>query len=239
MWSYRLNKIKSNHLNKSIANSESRAEKQRDQTLRDSGSAKLNPRYLFHKMAQWQHLIELFVASNLLAMLLALAEAQSWSALTTPRLLQYIFFINWVLLAFVAFMELLQKKAPSLSFEKLLYVGFILLQLIIVLTTLTLNAVMYFGQNFTLQQLTLPILCDGAILHLSYGVLIGTFCFRYLYLREQWLRQQNSELNARIQAMQARIHPHFLFNSLNNLSSMKNIHFFSIFLNVGLLGFKQ
>ena len=24
-----------------------------------------------------------------------------------------------------------------------------------------------------------------------------------------------------------------------NLSSMKNIHFFSIFLNVGLLGFKQ
>ena len=25
----------------------------------------------------------------------------------------------------------------------------------------------------------------------------------------------------------------------NNLSSMKNIHFFSIFLNVGLLGFKQ
>lgn len=223
MWSYRLNKIKSNHLNKSIANSESRAEKQRDQTLRDSRSTKLNPRYLFHKIAQWQHLIELFVASNLLAMLLALAEAQSWSALTTPRLLQYIFFINWVLLAFVAFMELLQKKAPSLSFEKLLYVGFILLQLIIVLTTLTLNAVMYFGQNFTLQQLTLPILCDGAILHLSYGVLIGTFCFRYLYLREQWLRQQNSELNARIQAMQARIHPHFLFNSLNSVISLITI----------------
>ena len=72
MWSYRLNKIKSNHLNKSIANSESRAEKQRDQTLRDSGSAKLNPRYLFHKMAQWQHLIELFIAST------GIAKQQDW-----------------------------------------------------------------------------------------------------------------------------------------------------------------
>ncbi len=61
------------------------------------------------------------------------------------------------------------------------------------------------------------------VLHLSYGVLIGAFCFRYLYMREQWARQQNSELNARIQAMQARIHPHFLFNSLNTVISLISI----------------
>ncbi len=58
------------------------------------------------------------------------------------------------------------------------------------------------------------------VLNLSYGVLLGAFCFRYLYLREQWGRQQHSELNSRIQAMQARIHPHFLFNSLNNVISL-------------------
>jgi two-component system sensor histidine kinase AlgZ len=39
-------------------------------------------------------------------------------------------------------------------------------------------------------------------------------------MREQWLSQQYSELNARIQAMQARIHPHFLFNSLNSVVSL-------------------
>ena len=38
---------------------------------------------------------------------------------------------------------------------------------------------------------------------------IGWFCLRYMYMRDQWLKQQYSELNARIQAMQARIHPHF------------------------------
>ena len=61
---------------------------------------------------------------------------------------------------------------------------------------------------------------QNQILHLSYGVLLGAFCFRYLYLREQWGRQQHSELNSRIQAMQARIHPHFLFNSLNSVISL-------------------
>ena len=39
--------------------------------------------------------------------------------------------------------------------------------------------------------------------------IIRAFCLRYLYVREQWLHQQYAELNARIQAMQARIHPHF------------------------------
>lgn len=34
------------------------------------------------------------------------------------------------------------------------------------------------------------------------------------------MHQQYAELNARIQAMQARIHPHFLFNSLNNVVSL-------------------
>ena len=35
------------------------------------------------------------------------------------------------------------------------------------------------------------------------------------------------------------MNPFSTAKSLVNLSSMKNIHFFSIFLNVGLLGFKQ
>ena len=76
------------------------------------------------------------------------------------------------------------------------------------LTTVNLNILIHFGQNFNFQDLNLAIVLDQAGLHLSLGILLGTFCFRYLYLREQW-EQQHSELNARIQAMQARIQPHF------------------------------
>ena len=97
--------------------------------------------------------------------------------------------------------------------------GFLLLQLIVLGTTLVLNILMYFGQSFSFAGLSWETVFSRAGMNLSFGMLLGAFCFRYLYLREQWSRQQNSELNARIQAMQARIHPHFLFNSLNTLIS--------------------
>ena len=222
MWSCRLNKIKSIRTKKSITNSGSLAEGQDDQTFADTQGNKTYA-YFFTKIGRWQHLIELFIASNILAMILALAEAQSWTALSVERLLQYMLFINWVLLAFVALVELFQKKIQPLNFGQALVVGFILLQMIGVLTTVVLNSLIYFGQNFQIHGLSRDVLLDGVMLHLSYGVLIGTFCFRYLYLREQWARQQNSELHARIQAMQARIHPHFLFNSLNTVISLITI----------------
>ncbi|WP_313033911.1 sensor histidine kinase [Acinetobacter sp.] len=223
MWSYRLNKIKSSNLNKSIANSESLAEKQVDPTSTYTDGRKNNDAYFFTKMGHWQYLIELFIASNILAVILALAEAQSWTALHVDRLLQYILFIDWVLLAFVALMERLQKKIQHFSFGQTLVAGFVLVQVIVLITTVVLNGFIFFGQNFQFQHLTLQVLFDGVGLNLSFGVLIGSFCFRYLYMREQWVRQQNSELNARIQAMQARIHPHFLFNSLNTVISLISI----------------
>jgi two-component system sensor histidine kinase AlgZ len=43
---------------------------------------------------------------------------------------------------------------------------------------------------------------------------------RYFYLQSQWRRQQQAELRARIEALQARIRPHFLFNSLNSIASL-------------------
>ncbi len=101
--------------------------------------------------------------------------------------------------------------------------GFLLLQAIVLVTTISLNVLTYFGSNLNFQGLSLAIALDQVGLHLSFGILLGMFCFRYLYLREQWAQQQHSELNARIQAMQARIHPHFLFNSLNSVISLISI----------------
>ncbi len=44
--------------------------------------------------------------------------------------------------------------------------------------------------------------------------------FRYLYLQQLLKLQQQSELSARLQALQSRIRPHFLFNSLNSIASL-------------------
>jgi len=219
MWSCRLNKIKSGRTRMSITNSRQLAEVQDAQSL-TSSMAKPNISYLFSKIVQWPHLLELFVGGNFLAMLLALAEAQSWSNLVFEHVLGYMLYINWVLLSFAALMQYGQKKLQNLGLGMTLLSGFFLLQIIVLVTTLSLNILIFFGANFSFNGLTSAILWNDVALHLGYGLLLGSFCFRYLYLREQWFRQQNSELNARVQAMQARIHPHFLFNSLNNVISL-------------------
>ena len=222
MWSCRLSQIKSSRFKPSITNSAPVAEVQQYQSG-GKHSATLQHSYFFSKMGNWQYLIELFIASNVLALLLALAEAQSWANLQVTHVVQYILYINWILLAFAAFIDLFQRKIQPLNAIQSSVLGFFLLQVIVLLTTLILNLVGYWGAHFSLQNFSWPDLSENLWLHLSYGALLGAFCLRYLYMREQWLLQQHSELNARIQAMQARIHPHFLFNSLNSVVSLISI----------------
>ena len=215
MWSWRLSKIK-----KSIANPNADAEIRRKK-LSQSRQMNSSGTYFFTKIGQWQHLLELIVASNVLAMVLALAEARSWHALEGIRVLQYTFFINWVILSFSAFVDYFQDFFTKLSQKVALTLGFVVLQIIVLLTTCAVNIIQFWAARST--GFSEDVLFHGVSLHLGYGILLGAFCLRYLYMREQWLRQQYSELNARIQAMQARIHPHFLFNSLNSVVSLISI----------------
>src|SRR5690606_37920799 len=54
---------------------------------------------------------------------------------------------------------------------------------------------------------------------LAAAILAG-IVLRYLYLQQQLHNQQEAELQARIQALQSRIRPHFLFNSMNSIASL-------------------
>ncbi|GAB3369532.1 sensor histidine kinase [Spongiibacter taiwanensis] len=50
-------------------------------------------------------------------------------------------------------------------------------------------------------------------------IIIG-ISLRYIYLGQQLRERQQSALNARLDALQSRIRPHFLFNTLNSISSL-------------------
>ena len=179
----------------------------------------MNTNFLNGK-GRWHYFIEQFIASVVLALLLSLAEAQSWMNLDLQEVIAYILYINWVILVFIALVDhfhlLKKRKQPMMN----AVVGLILLEVIIVLTTSGLNLLFYLGSNFSLQNISGQTLGQHLVMHCSYGVLLGAFCFRYIYVRDEWLKQQSSELNAKIQALQARIHPHFLFNSLNSVVSL-------------------
>ena len=219
MWSCRLNKIKSSNFDKSIANSASLAEDLSNETYLKNKKLRSHSDF-FVRIGQWQYFFELFLASIVLALLLTLAEAGSWSALNLSHTLKYVLYINWIVLVFIAILDISRNVWQKLNTVVAFLLGFLLLQSIVLFTTSSLNILLYWGSNFSLQNLSSSIVFDQLGLHLGYGALLGAFCLRYIFVRGEWLKQQHSELNARIQAMQARIHPHFLFNSLNSVVSL-------------------
>jgi two-component system sensor histidine kinase AlgZ len=50
--------------------------------------------------------------------------------------------------------------------------------------------------------------------------LVTVVFFRYLLMRSRWRSELIAQAEARVQALQARIRPHFLFNSLNTIASL-------------------
>ena len=63
------------------------------------------------------------------------------------------------------------------------------------------------------------LLKSGLICAVISGLLL-----RYFYLQHQWRLQKQAELQARLQALQSRIRPHFLFNSMNSIAGLISIN---------------
>jgi two-component system sensor histidine kinase AlgZ len=52
------------------------------------------------------------------------------------------------------------------------------------------------------------------------AAIVGALTLRYFYVSQQWRRSVELEARARIHALQARIRPHFLFNSMNTIAAL-------------------
>jgi two-component system, LytTR family, sensor histidine kinase AlgZ len=56
--------------------------------------------------------------------------------------------------------------------------------------------------------------------NLAICAVLAGIALRYLYLTQQLRQRQRAELEARLEALQARIRPHFLFNSMSSIASL-------------------
>ncbi|HEY0683391.1 MAG TPA: sensor histidine kinase [Steroidobacter sp.] len=52
------------------------------------------------------------------------------------------------------------------------------------------------------------------------GFIVSSLALRYFYVSAEWKRSIEQEALARIRALQARIRPHFLFNSMNTIAAL-------------------
>jgi two-component system sensor histidine kinase AlgZ len=56
--------------------------------------------------------------------------------------------------------------------------------------------------------------------NLAVGAIAGGLALRYFYVTHQWRSNVEAEAQSRVRALQARIRPHFLFNSMNTIASL-------------------
>ncbi len=52
------------------------------------------------------------------------------------------------------------------------------------------------------------------------GLVVACVAMRYFYVTHEWRRNIEMQAQARVHALQARIRPHFLFNSMNTIASL-------------------
>ena len=100
--------------------------------------------------------------------------------------------------------------------------GFVVAWLLAVVTTGLGSAVVHAMD----AALGLRLLDDrGGALRFAIGnaaicALIAAALLRYLYVRELWQERVRAAAKAQVDALQARIRPHFLFNSMNTIASL-------------------
>lgn len=56
--------------------------------------------------------------------------------------------------------------------------------------------------------------------NLTIAAIVTAFVLRYFYLQHRWKERLRIEAEARLQALQSQIRPHFLFNSMNTIASL-------------------
>jgi two-component system, LytTR family, sensor histidine kinase AlgZ len=162
-------------------------------------------------------LFALMVVAEIVALVIAMAPdrvARSWlSELAIASVfVQWIALLNAVVLC--SSRETLERLPSRL--------GFVVTWLLAVVTTALGSAVVYSMDHALGFGLTAP---PGAIWRFSLGnaaicALIAAALLRYLYIRELWQERVHAAAKAQVDALQARIRPHFLFNSMNTIASL-------------------
>ena len=165
------------------------------------------------ELCQPDALLGLVLLAELLVLVLVLAEPMQ-PGFDWVRLALVSLFVQWVMLLSAGLTCLLR---PLLARLRAALAGMVCCALVVGLT-LACTAVA------DIYQLGGPLTRDGEanlyLRHALIGLIMSGLLLRYFYLQSQWRRQEQAELRARIESLQARIRPHFLFNSLNSIASL-------------------
>lgn len=154
--------------------------------------------------------------AELLAIVLTLAQPSTyWDQLYDLAI--YSMFAQWIALSCIAVLCLLQPRLRRYSqhWTALLSYGTVLA------VSLLITELAWRVLDGWLVHMHVPIGHAGFLLRsLGVSAIAWALALRYFYVQHQWRARMESEANARFQALQSRIRPHFLFNCMNTIANL-------------------
>jgi two-component system sensor histidine kinase AlgZ len=131
-------------------------------------------------------------------------------------------FLLWIALGTACVLCAVRRQLAKLSIAR---ASALALALIVAVTALISELAYRAGETFTQPGTELghlfpiehgPFLLRGALI----SFIIGALALRYFFVTHEWRRNVEMEARSRIHALQARIRPHFLFNSMNTIAAL-------------------
>jgi len=188
---------------------------------RERSCSGLEEGFFLPDLCQAGRVVALMVAAELFAIVLALAlpapSGDRWNELALISL-----FIQWIALSSAGLLCLLRRPLCRLGNRIAIVSAYlILLGVIALFSELAFHGMRYFSVGLTLAE---PDHIDFLLRNFTIGALISAVIMRYFYVQHRLLLQHRAEARARLEALQARIRPHFLFNSLNTVAALTRTH---------------
>ncbi|MCG6936514.1 MAG: histidine kinase [Proteobacteria bacterium] len=156
------------------------------------------------------------IIAELAAFVIALAPldtpiTQRWESLGMISL-----YVQWCALGSCTVLCIVRPWLCGMSNIRAGIISYVLILLVIIgVTELAYWLVYRVGYEYSLNWHWQFLARNVAI-----GALISGPILRYFYVQNQWRRKVQAESEARLQALQSRIRPHFLFNSMNTIASL-------------------
>jgi len=169
-----------------------------------------NDSFFLPEFCRLSTLFTVVVVAELMVFVLVISQPSGvdrWTALSL-----YSLFVQWITLSSCILLcfsrPLLERLDPRLSA--------LICWLLILLVTFVMGELAY----RTLAQVIDQPHLEFQLRNLSIASITAAMVLRYFYLQHLWRQRLETSTQARIQALQARIRPHFLFNSLNTITAM-------------------
>lgn len=163
----------------------------------------------------------LSIGAELIAFVLILATgdhiSESWDELGLLSV-----FVQWIALSSAGVLCLSRRW---LSLLPLLWSAVAAYALVVLTTIIIATFAQYFLIAIDYQWGSVPETLGEFVTRCAIiSAILSLVALRYFYVQQQWKQRIELESQARVEALQARIRPHFLFNSMNIIASLIRKH---------------